>query len=56
MMIECKYYDISLARTEQMEKEIAEEKAALTEEEKLRQQKESDEGYKINFDKEGGYG
>ena len=46
MMIECKYYDISLARTEQMEKEIAEEKAALTEEEKLRQQKESDEGYK----------
>ena len=46
MMIECKYYDINLARTEQMEKEIAEEKAALTEEEKLRQQKESDEGYK----------
>ena len=46
MMIECKYYDISLARTEQMEKELAEEKAALTEEEKLRQQKESDEGYK----------
>ena len=46
MMIECKYYDISLARTEQMEKEIAEEEAALTEEEKLRQQKESDEGYK----------
>ena len=46
MMIECKYYDISLARTEQMEKEIAEEKAALTEEEKLRQEKESDEGYK----------
>ena len=31
MMIECKYYDINLARTEQMEKEIAEEKAALTE-------------------------
>ncbi len=46
MMIECKYYDISLARTEQMEKEIAEEEAALTEEEKLRQEKESDEGYK----------
>lgn len=46
MLIECKYYDMSLARTKQIEKKIDAEQAALTEVEKLQRQKEAKEDLK----------
>ena len=45
MLIECRYYDIDLEMTKQMEKELAEEEDALTEMEKSEEQKESAKMY-----------
>lgn len=45
MLIECRYYDIDLEMTKQMEKELAEEEDALTETEKSEEQKESAKMY-----------
>lgn len=45
MLIECKYYDMDLEITEQIEKELSEDQSALTEMEKAEQQKKSAERY-----------